>query len=85
MTAWLLGHMAVLWTAWLLFLVVSFAAFETFALVNNGLTLSMYTWHVSEAWPPVIWICGVLCGGLAVHFWWHWAPPTSGQLGGTGG
>lgn len=75
----------IVWVCWLILFIVTFAIFETWALLTNGLTLSMFTWHVSEEWPPIIWLCGVLAGGLAVHFWWHWAPPTIGQLGGTGG
>jgi hypothetical protein len=76
---------AIVWTAWLVSLVVSFAVFETWALLTKGLTLSMFTWIASEHWPPIIFICGLLAGGLAVHFWWHWAPPSIGPLGGTGG
>lgn len=85
MIAWIVAHLVWIWPILLASWVVSFAIFETIALMNNGLTLSMFTWHVSEAWPPIIWICGVLVGGLAVHFWWHWNPPSTGQLGGGGG
>jgi hypothetical protein len=79
--AWIVQHLSIIWPALLLSWVLSFAIFETVALTHNGLTLSMFTWQVSEAWPPIIWLCGVLVGGLAVHFWWHWNPPSSGQLG----
>lgn len=75
----------VVWVCWLVSFILTFGIFETWALLTKGLTLSMFTWHVSEQWPPIIWLCGVLAGGLAVHFWWHWNPPTTGQLGGTGG
>ncbi len=85
MMAWIVNHLAAIWTAWLVSFVGIFAIFEAIALLNKGLTLSMYTWHASEEWPPLIWLCGVLAGGLAVHFWWHWNPPSIGQLGGTGG
>ena len=84
MINWIVQHLVWIWTGWLLSFVTLFAVFETIALLNNGLTLSMYTWHASEKWPPLIWICGVLAGGLAVHFWWRWAPPSIGQLGGGG-
>ena len=73
------------WTSWLGFFVASFAVFEAWALATKGLTLSMFTWHISESWPPIIFVAGMMAGGLAVHFWWHWNPPSSGQLGGTGG
>lgn len=83
--AWIVAHLVYIWPALLASWVLSFAIFETIALTHKGLTLSMFTWHVSEAWPLIIWIMGALAGGLAVHFFWHWAPPTIGQLGGTGG
>ena len=81
----IVAHLVWIWPALLLSWVLSFAFFETVALMRGGLTLSMFTWHVSEKWPLIIWLCGVLAGGLAVHFWWHWAPPSNGQLGGMGG
>lgn len=68
-----------IWPLVLLSWIVSFAFFEIVALRYGGLTLSMFTWQLSEKWPPIIWLAGVLAGGLAVHFWWHWAPP--GNLG----
>jgi hypothetical protein len=80
---WIAAHLAYVWTGWLLFLIGSFGFFEGVALTRHGLSLSMYTWIASEKWPPLIWICGALTGGLAVHFWWHWAPP--GNLNGIGG
>lgn len=85
MILWIVAHLGWIWPALLLSWILSFALFETIALMNKGLTLSMFTWQVSEAWPPIIWLCGVLVGGLAVHFWWHWNPPTTGQLGGVAG
>ena len=75
----------ILWTAWLLFFVASFAVFETWAMSTGGTSLSLFTWQISQAWPPLIWLLGVVAGGLAVHFWWHWSPPNDGSLGGTGG
>lgn len=74
-------HGALVWTCWLVFMAASFAVFEIWAVMTKGLTLSMFTWVASEAWPPLIWICGVLAGGLAVHFWWRWAPPSIGTFG----
>ena len=81
MIAWILHNLGWIWPALLLSWIIEFAVFETIALANNGLSLSMWTWQLSEAWPPIIWICGVLVGFLAAHFWWRWNPPTNGQLG----
>lgn len=75
----------VVWTAWLAFFATSFTVFEAWALMTKGLSLSQYTWHLSEEWPPIIFIDGFLIGLLVAHFWWHWNPPSIGQLGGTGG
>ncbi len=85
MVGWMSDHLIWIWPALLLSWVVEFAIFEGIAVYKDGLTLSMFTWHLSEKWPLIIWLCGVLVGALAVHFWWHWAPPDLGQLDGTGG
>ena len=62
--------MSWVWAGWLIFLVVSFAVFEGYALTHNKTTLSRFTWSASKAFPLLPWIAGVVCGGLAVHFWW---------------
>lgn len=63
------------WTSWVVAILVSFAIFETLALKRpNGKTLSRYTWEASKAWPPLPFILGLIVGGLAVHFWWPWCP-----------
>ena len=62
------------WTIWLLAFIVSFAFCEGFAISTNGITLSRYTYNLSQDWPVLPWVLGVIAGGLAVHFWWHWAP-----------
>lgn len=67
----------ILWTLWLLALIASFALFEGAALYSHGLTLSSYVWGLTEAWPPLPYVAGMVSGGLAVHFWWHWLPPGS--------
>lgn len=73
------------WTGWLLSLIVSFAVLEGWAIHSGGITLSRFTAVVSQAWPMLPWLCGVIVGGLAVHFWWHWdphlAPPGGESLG----
>lgn len=63
-------NMGVVWAVWLMVIVISFAAFETFALKTGRMTLSRWVWTVSKAWPPFPWIAGVLTGFLAAHFWW---------------
>ena len=73
------------WFLWLLGIVVTFAVPETYALVRGGTTFSAFMWNTTEAWPLWEFVWGLLIGGLAVHFWWHWSPPTTGQLDGTGG
>lgn len=63
-------NMAWVWTIWLTVIVISFGAFEAYALHNNRTTLSRYVWTVSKAWPPFPWLAGVITGFLAAHFWW---------------
>ena len=60
----------VVWTAWLIFLVISFAVLEGVALGTRGVTLSSYTWAITKAWPVLPFIVGFLSGFLACHFWW---------------
>ena len=63
------------WVGWLLFLIASFAVIEGLALARGKTTLSRFTYRVTMAFPPLIFLIGVLVGALAVHFWWHWCPP----------
>ena len=69
------------WTLWLLGIAGTFAALEGYALARNKLTLSRYTYNLSAKWTPIIWLSGMVVGGLVVHFWWHWCPPGSVQGG----
>ena len=63
-----------IWVCWLVAAAVSFAAIEGVAIARGKTTLSRLTVTCTAAFPPLIWMIGVLCGGLAVHFWWHWCP-----------
>lgn len=62
--------MTIVWTIWLAVIVISFAAFEGYALKTDRTTLSRYIWNLSKAWPPFGWIAGWLTGFLVCHFWW---------------
>jgi hypothetical protein len=59
-----------IWTFWLAIIVVSFIAFEGYALANGKTTLSRYTWDLTKAWPPLPLIVGLLIGFVTCHFWW---------------
>lgn len=60
------------WGGWALAFVVSFACLEGYALYSpTGMTLSRVVYNASLAWP---FLMGLVAGGLAVHFWWHWTP-----------
>lgn len=63
-----------IWLAWILLLIVSFAIIEGIAIARGKTTLSRFTMVCTTAFPPLIYLLGVLSGGLAVHFWWHWCP-----------
>lgn len=62
--------MILVWTIWLIAIVLSFAAFETYAIYTKRMTLSAWTWMVSKAFPPFPFLVGFLVGFLACHFWW---------------
>lgn len=76
MTWWYVG-----WTALNLAWVIGFAVLEGWAIKKGGLTLSMYTWILSQAWGPMPFVLGLIVGGLAVHFYWHWMPPGARSVG----
>lgn len=74
----------VFWACWLVGIALTFAVPEYLALSGHGgTTLSSFMWQTTLSWPLWEFIWGLLIGGLAVHFWWHWNPP--GQIRGTGG
>jgi hypothetical protein len=64
---WIVGIVgAVLW----------FAYFETraFRHPDRQNTLSRFIFNLGQSWPLSIFLMGMLAGGLAVHFFWHWCP-----------
>lgn len=69
--------MSWVWTGWLLALIFSFGVLEGYAIAKGKTTLSRYTWNAFEAFPLIAVIFGMVFGGLAVHFFWHWCPPGS--------
>ena len=58
------------WVAWIIVLVVSFAIFEGFALATGRTTLSRTVWTINKNFPPFGWMCGLVVGFLAAHFFW---------------
>ncbi len=70
--------MIVGWTALILVNIVIFAILESYALSRSdpdgGITLSRYVWELSQAWPPIVFLLGMLTGILVSHFWWRWNP-----------
>jgi hypothetical protein len=57
------------------------AAYEAWALVFGGETLSRASWEMGEAWGPFPFVVGLVVGMLVAHFWWRWDPrdPTKGK------
>lgn len=49
---------------------------------EHGITFSRYMWHMHQTvwWWTLTW--GMLIGGLAVHFLWHWCPELGIGIGG---
>lgn len=70
-----------IWTGWLLAIVISFGLIEGLAIAWGDTTLSRYVWEISLKWPLIMVLYGMVAGGLAVHFWWHWSPPGSSSEG----
>jgi hypothetical protein len=59
--------------AWVLAIAL-LLGYEWFALATGRKTLSRQMTDWSQGWPLVPWLVGVVMGGLAVHFFWHWCP-----------
>jgi len=62
------------WLGWIFFVVAMFIVLESYAIIRDRLTLSRFTYNITSAFPPLIFLMGMLAGGLVVHFWWHWCP-----------
>lgn len=63
--------------------ILFFAFFEwrAFKYADRQNTLSRWIYDMGRTWPLSIWLMGMLAGGLAVHFFWHWCPPGSTSTG----
>ena len=57
--------------AWVVATVFLFS-YEWWALETNHQSLSRAMVTMTTAWPPLIFLIGIVVGGLAVHFWWKW-------------
>lgn len=71
---------------------IGFAFLESAALADpEGLTLSQLVVNIAHAWPPIVFlfglVLGILIGILTTHFLWPWVPrqyrATCGQCGKT--
>lgn len=71
------------WIIGILLAIMFFAIFEVraFRHPERYNTLSRCVYDVGAKWPLSIFIMGMFCGGLAVHFFWHWCPPGSVSTG----
>jgi len=69
--------------AWAWLIAITFlAGYEWWALATGHQSLSRAMWTATTAWPPLIFLIGMVTGGLAVHFWWRWDPGQSPKSGG---
>ena len=73
-TPWIIGVVAA---------VAFFAYFEwrAFKYPERQNTLSRWIYNMGQTWPLSIFLMGLLCGGLAVHFFWHWCPAVGTGVG----
>lgn len=62
------------WALWLLGIIITFAVPEGIAIWKHGTTFSQFMATMQYEWPLWMYVWGVLMGGLAVHFFWHWVP-----------
>lgn len=71
-TYWIIGAVG-----FLIFFVIGEA--YAFKHPDRQNTLSRFIATLGQKFPLSLWLCGIVIGGLAVHFYWHWCP-----FGGTG-
>lgn len=70
-----MSRFAIAWLVWLAVIVGGFAVIEGMALASGTpSTLSDFVVWLSGVWGPLPFVLGVIVGGMAVHFWWHWRP-----------
>jgi len=71
------------WIIGILLAIAFFAYFEhrAFRYPDREHTLSSFIYLMGSKWPLSIFLMGMLCGGLAVHFFWHWCPAGSISTG----
>lgn len=88
MSDWFIWPLGI--SIWLAIGWAGFAWRETLGIEHKGsaaghITLSYWTYRVTQAWPPAIFLIGLFVGmfwgGLMVHFWWHWCPAGSISVG----
>jgi hypothetical protein len=70
------------WTVWSMAVIASFAALEAWAIETGRPTLSVFMATLATEWPLTAVVYGMLFGGLAVHFFWRWAPKGLPTFGG---
>lgn len=65
------------WIIWGLLIIITFWCLEAFAFKHpdREWTLSKSVAYLGQRWPLSIFIQGLVVGGLAVHFFWHWCGP----------
>lgn len=72
---------AIVWILLGLAWLAAFIFFEVRALRDpknpKRMTLSRFVFTVGAKFPLSIFLMGMVVGGLAVHFFWHWCPPGS--------
>lgn len=69
-TPWIIGVLAAI----AFFIIFEWRAFKWPSRQN---TLSQCIYSIGASFPLSIFIMGMFCGGLAVHFFWHWCPAGS--------
>jgi hypothetical protein len=62
------------WSLFWVAVIVAFAIGEWASIRYNGKTLSHVVSVAAFNWPLLPYIYGILTGGLAVHFFWHYCP-----------
>jgi hypothetical protein len=71
------------WWIWTVIAIIAFIIGEKYAFDhgNRQNTLSRWIYDIGKTWPLSIFLMGMMIGGLAVHFFWHWCPDMGTGVG----
>lgn len=60
------------WSAVLIAALMAILGLELYTYLADKTTLSGYVVKLTQVWPLLPFVAGLIIGALATHFWWPW-------------